>query len=209
MIEPIVSGVLLGGVLALLVGPVFFMIINTSIKKGFLPASMLAFGVLLSDALFVVLTYYGSSFIFYLKEYNQVVAICGGLLIITFGIFTFFKQPTVKADALEVIDDSKTRAIDVVKGFTMNSLNPSALLFWLGVAGTISLKEQYQGWHTLTFYTVTLGVVFSTDLLKAWVATRLKGLITARFLIWMNRISGIALGAYGVFMIAKIFTTGY
>lgn len=209
MIEPIVSGILLGGVLALLVGPVFFMIINTSIKKGFLPASMLALGVLISDALFVVLTYYGSSFLFYLKEYNHIVAICGGLLILTFGIFTFFKQPTIKADALEVIDDSKTRAIDVVKGFTMNSLNPSALLFWLGVAGTISLKEQYQGWHTLTFYTATLGVVFLTDLLKAWVATRLKGFITARFLIWMNRISGIALGAYGVFMIAKIFTTGY
>ncbi len=209
MIEPIISGLLLGGVLALLVGPVFFMIINTSIKKGFLPASMLAFGVLISDGLFVVLTYFGSSLLLYLKEYNQIVAICGGLLILTFGVFTFFKKATVTADALEMIDDSKTRAIDIVKGFTMNSLNPSALLFWLGVAGTISLKEQYHAWHTLAFYSATLGVVFSTDLLKAWVAARLKGLITARFLVWMNRISGLALSAYGVFMIAKVFTNGY
>lgn len=209
MIEPIISGILLGGVLALLVGPVFFMIINTSIKKGFLPASMLAFGVLLSDALFVVLSYYGSSFIFYMKEYNHIVAICGGLLILTFGIFTFFKQPKVSADALEVIDDSKTRAIDVIKGFSMNTLNPSAFLFWLGVAGTISLKENYEAMHTLIFYSVTLGMVFSTDLLKAWIATRLKGLITSKFLVWMNRISGLALGAYGVFMITKVLTTAY
>lgn len=209
MIEPVISGILLGGVLALLVGPVFFMIINTSIKKGFLPASMLAFGVLISDALFIILTYYGSSFLFYLKEYNHIVAMSGGLLILTFGIFTYFKKAVVTADALEVIDDSKTRVIDIVKGFTMNSLNPSALLFWLGVAGTISLKEQYQGWHTLAFYSATLGMVFSTDLLKAWVATRLKGIITAAFLIWMNRISGIALGAYGIYMIVKSFTTGY
>jgi threonine/homoserine/homoserine lactone efflux protein len=209
MIEPIISGLLLGGVLALLVGPVFFMIINTSIKKGFLPASMLAFGVLLSDGLFVLLTYYGSSFLFYLKEYNQIVAICGGLLILTFGIFTFFKRATVKADALEVIDDSKTRAIDVVKGFTMNSLNPSALLFWLGVAGTVSIKEHYHGWYTLAFYSATLGMVFSTDLLKAWIAARLKGMITSNFLVWMNRISGLALMIYGIVMIAKIFTTGY
>ena len=209
MAEPIISGILLGGVLALLVGPVFFMILNTSIKKGFLPASMLAFGVLISDALFVVLSYYGSSFLFYLKEHNQLIAICGGLLILTFGVFTFFKQATVSVDALEVIDDSKTRAIDVVKGFTMNTLNPSALLFWLGVAGTISLKDHYDGYHVIAFYGATLGTVFSTDILKAWIAARLKGIITARFLVWMNRISGFALAAYGIYMISKTFTTGY
>ena len=205
MIEPVISGILLGSVLALLVGPVFFMIINTSIKKGFLPASMLAFGVLLSDALFVVLTYFGSSVLFYLQEYDYIVGFSGGLLIIIFGVFTFFKKATVSADALEMIDDSKTRIIDVIKGFTMNSLNPSALLFWLGVAGTISLKEKYHGWYSAAFYGATLGMVFSTDLLKAWVAARLKGIITSRFLIWMNRISGIALAAYGFYMIVKIF----
>ncbi len=206
MLEPVIGGILLGSVLALLVGPVFFMIINTSIKKGFIPASMLAVGVLLSDALFVVLTYFGSSVLFYLKTYHYIVGISGGLLITTFGIFTFFKKATVSADALEMIDDSKTRAIDVIKGFTMNSINPSALLFWLGVAGTITVKEQYHGWHSFVFYCATLGVVFSTDLLKAWIADRLKGIITSRALVWMNRISGVALAGYGILMIVKIFT---
>ncbi len=206
MIEPVIGGILLGGVLALLVGPVFFMIINTSIKKGFLPASMLAFGVLLSDALFVALTYYGSSFLIYVQEYNHLIGLCGGLLILSFGVFTFFKKASVSAEALEVIDDSKTRVIDIIKGFTMNTLNPSALLFWLGVAGTISVKEHYTGIHALLFYSSTLGMVFSTDLLKAWISTRLKGIISEIFLVWMNRISGMALAAYGIFMIVKIFT---
>lgn len=206
MLEPIISGMLLGGVLALLVGPVFFMIINTSIKKGVLPASMLALGVLFSDALFVVLTYYGSSYLFYLKEYNHIIGICGGLLILGFGIVTFFKEARIHADALEVIDDSKTRAIDVLKGFMMNTLNPSALLFWLGVAGAITVKEHYTGYSALFFYGGTLGMVFGTDLLKAWIASRLKGIITGNFLVWMNRISGVALGGYGVIMIVKIFT---
>jgi threonine/homoserine/homoserine lactone efflux protein len=209
MIEAIIGGVLLGGVLALLVGPVFFMIINTSIKKGFLPASMLALGVLISDAAFVVLTYFGSSFIFYLKEYHTAVGICGGLLIFSFGVFTFFKKATVTADALEVIDDSRTRAIDVVKGFMMNSLNPSALLFWLGVAGTVTLEEKYHGWYSFAFYSATLGMVFSTDLLKAWVAARLKGLISGNFLLWMNRVSGMALCAYGIYMLSRNFSAGY
>ncbi len=207
MVEPVISGILLGGLLALLVGPVFFMIINTSIKKGFLPASMLAFGVLLSDALFVILTYYGSSFLFYMKEHDDVIGICGGLLILGFGVGTYFKDATIKAEALEVIDDSKTRAIDVIKGFTMNTLNPSALLFWLGVAGTITVKDNYTGYNAMLFYGSTLGMVFGTDLLKAWVSTRLKGIITGKFLMWMNRISGLALSIFGIYMIVKIFTS--
>ena len=206
MFEPVINGLLLGGVLALLVGPVFFMIINTSIKKGFLPASMLALGVLLSDSLFVILSYYGSSFLFYIQEYDTIVGTAGGLLILTFGIFTFFKEATIKAEALEVIDDSKTRAIDVIKGFMMNTLNPSALLFWLGVAGNLTLKEHYTGYNAFLFYGSTLGMVFATDLLKAWVATLLKGKINGKFLLWMNRISGLALCAYGLYMIIKIFT---
>ncbi len=206
MLQPVISGIILGSVLALLVGPVFFMILNTSIKKGFLPASMLAIGVLLSDALFVAITYFGSSFLFYLKEYDKIVGISGGLLILAFGFFTFFKDATVKADALEVIDDSKTRLIDVVKGFTMNSLNPSALLFWLGVAGTITINPDLAGANAFIFYSSTLGMVFATDLLKAYVASRLKGIITSKFLLWMNRVSGIALAAYGIYMILNIFS---
>lgn len=204
MLEPVVSGLLLGGVLALLVGPVFFMIINTSIKKGFLPASMLALGVLLSDALYVGLTYYGSSLLSYLQEYEKITGLSGGILILGFGLATYFKKPKVSAEALEDIDDSKTRAIDVLKGFTMNTLNPAALLFWLGVAGTISVKDQFTGYYALLFYSSTLSVVFLTDILKAYVATKLKGMITGKFLIWMNRISGVALVSYGVYMIAKI-----
>ena len=206
MFEPVISGIILGGVLALLVGPVFFMIINTSIKKGVLAASMLAIGVLLSDGFFVALTYFGSSFLSYLQEYKKIVGISGGVLILAFGIFTFFKEASVKADALEMIDDSKTRMIDVIKGFTMNTLNPSALLFWLGVAGTITVNNHFTGYHALLFYTSTLGVVFGTDLLKAYVASKLKGIITGSFLLWMNRISGIALAAYGTYMIINIFT---
>jgi threonine/homoserine/homoserine lactone efflux protein len=206
MLEAIISGAILGGVLALLVGPVFFMIINTSIKKGFLPASMLAIGVLISDAMYVVLTWYGSSVLLYMKEYDAVVGITGGLLILVFGVFTFLKEAKVHADALELPDDSKTRAIDIAKGFTMNTLNPSAVLFWLGVAGTITVNNQFTGSYAVLFYSSTLGVVFGTDLLKAWAASRLKNLITAGFLMWMNRISGAALACYGLFMIGKFLT---
>lgn len=204
--NPLISGLLLGGVLSLMVGPVFFMIINTSIKKGFLPASMLAIGVFLSDLMYVLLTYYGSSMLTVMQQHDTAVGLTGGILILLFGIFTFFKEARVDAGALELVDDSKTRAIDILKGFMMNTLNPSALLFWLGVAGTLSVKQEFSGQQALLFYSGTLGMVLSSDLLKAWLATRARKMVSAVFLLWMNRISGVALACFGIYMIARLFT---
>lgn len=209
MTEAIISGLLLGGVLAFMVGPVFFLIINTSVKKGFLPAAMLAVGVLISDAMFVTLTWYGSSLIFYMKAYDRAIGFTGGLLILAFGIFTYLKQPRVHADALEIPDDSKTRIIDIIKGYTMNTLNPSVLLFWIGVAGMITVNEHLSGRYSWLFYCCTLGMVFSTDLLKAWAASRLKGIITGTTLLWMNRVAGIALGCFGSYMIIKFLVVPF
>ena len=203
---PLLSGLLLGCVLAMLVGPVFFMIINTSIKKGFYPSAMLAVGVFMSDLFFVVLTYYGSALLLILQQNDRVIGITGGLLIIVFGTYTFFKEARVSVEAFELVDDSRTRAIDVMKGFMMNTFNPAALLFWLGVAGTITIKEQFTGYNAALFYGSTLGTLLCADLLKAYVATRLKKLINAQVLIWMNRVCGIAIGSYGIFMIARIFS---
>jgi threonine/homoserine/homoserine lactone efflux protein len=203
--NPLISGLLLGGVLSLMVGPVFFMIINTSIKKGFLPATMLAIGVFLSDLMYVLLTYYGSSMLNIMREHDTAVGLSGGILIMMFGLFTFFKEAKVDAGALELVDDSRTRAIDILKGFMMNTLNPSALLFWLGVAGTLSVKQDFNDQQAVLFYTGTLGMVLASDLLKAWLATRARKIVSGSFLLWMNRISGIALFCFGIYMIIRLF----
>jgi threonine/homoserine/homoserine lactone efflux protein len=206
MIGPFFSGVILGLVLAMMVGPVFFMVINTSLKQGHLAAVMLAIGVLLSDALYALVTYYGSSLIFYLKKYDFVIGIIGGSLIIIFGILIFTKKPKVEAEALELQRSGTRTVINILKGFTMNTLNPSAFLFWLGVAGTITVKQHFTDFNALLFYSGTLITVFATDLTKSYLATKLKKVITEKFLIWMNRVCGSGLIIYGGYMIIRFFT---
>ena len=46
-------------VLAFLIGPVFFTIIQTSIERGFGSGTLVAVGVSLSDAFYITLTYLG------------------------------------------------------------------------------------------------------------------------------------------------------
>ena len=48
--EPLFSGIGFGLLLAIMLGPVFFTILQTSLHEGFKAGLFLAFGVLLSDA---------------------------------------------------------------------------------------------------------------------------------------------------------------
>ena len=68
--EIILNGIISGIVLAFLIGPVFFLILSTSINKGFRQASFLATGVMLSDAMYIVIAYFGSTLLVGNKEFD-------------------------------------------------------------------------------------------------------------------------------------------
>ena len=206
MFEPILAGVTLGLVLAMLIGPIFFMLLNTSLKKGFIAAAYLAFGVMLSDGIYITIAYFGSTYISLIQTQKIWIGLGGGLLMIGFGVANLFKKPTISADELELPDDSKTLWIDTGKGFMMNMLNPFVLLFWMGVAGTLAAKEHFSNSNTILFFIATLGTIFSTDLLKAWLATRLKKIIRPHFLLLLNRLSGIGIILFGCKMLFNIFS---
>ena len=53
----ILKGVVTGFVLSIMIGPVFFVLLETSIKKGVRAALALDLGVLLSDLLYILIAY--------------------------------------------------------------------------------------------------------------------------------------------------------
>ena len=61
MTDPIISGIGLGLVLAMMVGPVFFARIQLSIDKGFVAAVLMALGVVVSDGIYILFAWFGSS----------------------------------------------------------------------------------------------------------------------------------------------------
>ena len=204
MINIIIHGVSLGLLLSIMIGPVFFLLLNTSIKKGFKPAAYLAAGVALSDMMFIIIAYYGSTLIGTVNKSNSKIGWIGGLLLITFGLISIFKKTSTQSENIKLPDDSRTLFIDTGKGFVMNSLNPFVLVFWIGVitalnAGTITGKPEI-----IIFFIIVIVTVFSTDLLKAYLAIKIKKLMTTKLLLWLNRLSGLALIFYGIKLIFDI-----
>jgi threonine/homoserine/homoserine lactone efflux protein len=201
MLEPVLSGFVFGLVLAIMLGPVFFTLLQTALHEGFKAGVHLAFGVLLSDAACITVAYFFASQLDLTGRYKVAVGWIGGLLLIGFGIINFFRKVKPK----EVDDNKKTvHAKFILKGFAMNTLNPAVMLFWIGIISLIKLKEDYTRVHEAIFFATVLTTVFGTDLLKSFIANRISHLLNATVLHWINWIVGSVLIAFGLRMIFKV-----
>lgn len=200
MLEPLLSGITFGLALALMVGPVFFALIQTSLHESFRAGAYFALGVFLSDASLIALGYVFAGQLDLLNTHRDLMGWIGGAVLIVFGVFQMTRQPKIR----EVDDERRTvHGHYLVRGFLMNTLNPMVLLFWLSVIGIVSVRAHYTPADRMTFFASVLGTVLSTDLLKSYGAGKLKRLLSARVMKWINRITGLVVAGFGVEMIIR------
>lgn len=203
----IVQGILLGLLLTVLIGPVFFVLIETSLRRGVRAALWMDLGVFVSDVTFILLGYVFTSELESLQESDEgILRIIGGSVFIVFGIATFFKDkkakkpPKEKKPIIRLKLNSKFWFVDIVKGFLLNGLNPSVLFFWIGMVAIA--QNRYSGDDLLIgmFFSSLLITFFMFDIIKIIGANALKKFITPRFLVLMNKTIGIGLTVFGLVM---------
>lgn len=200
-----IEGTVLGLSLAFLFGfgPAFFALIQTGIYRGFLPGILLALGIFLNDLLIVSLSVFGASSIMSGIENFTAIGIIGGLLLIVFGIITYRKKTEVENAENNANIKSPLPIIYIAKGFLLNAANPFVWLFWISIIVGITARFNADTTKLIYFFSGTLSVVLLTDIIKTFAASRLKQFVTGKFLILINKIAGIAIVGFGIFLIIK------
>lgn len=196
--EVILNGIISGFVLALLVGPVFLTILQTSIERGFGCGTYVAIGVSLSDAFYISLTYLGFYQIFDQEIFREYLAYFGGFVLLIFGLYYLFVKTknNYRFDPEKVPVNNPWRLIG--KGFIINGLSPMTLIFWLGTVGVATTKFDYTTPDkAIPFFATIVSTVFITDVLKAKLADKLRQLLTPKFIRNLNIILGLALLIFG------------
>ena len=206
VIEIIFNGVQLGIVLAFLVGPVFFAILQTSVEQGFWRGVLVAFGVSISDILYVTICYFGMAQVVANSKLQIYMAYGGGAILIGFGFYHLLIKSRAKPvdPAAPVKERHFTRY--VLKGFIINGMTPMVLLFWIGTVSLATLNFGYKDAGAFVlFFGFLLGTVLVTDIMKAYLADKLRKLLTPRSLKIMNVILGLVLIFFGFRLI--LFTS--
>ncbi len=202
MIALIFHAVQLGIVLTFLVGPVFFTIIQTSIERGFWRGVLVAFGVSLSDILYVAICYFGFAQVMADSKLKLYLAYGGGAILIGFGLYHLLIKSRAKLAAPSTSVTERRQYRYVVKGFLINGMTPMVLFFWIGTVSVATINYGYSkpGEFAL-FFAFLLGTVLSTDILKAYLADKLRRLLTEKSMKIMNIVLGIALIFFGIRLI--------
>jgi len=205
--EIVLNGIKFGVVLAFLIGPVFFTIIQTSIERGFWKGALVALGVSVSDMLYVAICYLGLFQFLNDPKFRTNMAYVGGAILILFGLYHLLIKSR-KAHVVTVQTVNETRSFKYfLKGFVINGISPMVLIFWVATLSMATVEMGYSGGFELfIFFAALLFTVLSTDLIKAYLADKLRSLITHRFLIVMNVGVGIFLIIFGIQLLLKAKT---
>lgn len=200
--ELVSSAILIGILLSLvLIGPVFFMVLETSISNGWKSAIVLDLGVISSDLMCILIAYYGSKELAEAIQNSPSIYIFGGFFIFIYGLMMYIKRPDIKARNMKAV--SKNYLKTYFNGFILNTLNVGVLVFWFFVVGTIVI--QYGKKDTMVFMGIVLGTFFCLDLLKIMLAQRLKEKFTFRRVFYFKKIIGLILMIFGIIVILKGF----
>jgi threonine/homoserine/homoserine lactone efflux protein len=192
--EIILKGVLSGIVLACLIGPVFFTLLQTSIERGFSSGVFVAIGISVSDSLYILISYFGLTKFMEATNFRHYMAYGGGVILLLFGLYYLFvkSRKLAKYDSQKTGDASGLRL--AAKGFIINGLSPMVLFFWLATVSVATTQLGYASHQqALMFFASIVLTVFSTDLLKAKLADKLRGLITPKLIRALNLVLGFVM----------------
>ena len=203
MFHILLQGIALGFTLAIFIGPAFFTLLQTSIHRGFKSAAFLAIGIFFSDFTLIILTYLGATQIIDEPQNQMAFGFVGGIILIIFGIFTFLRKVQLEADENEVYSRPPRPFTYIIKGYFLNIANPFIWVFWMGVMGYVSnfgLEEKF----VISFYSGTLGTVLFTDLVKSYIANKIKQYLKPNIMTIINRIVGLTLVVFGIVLIWRV-----
>ncbi len=203
-LHPLFEGLILGLTVAITLGPALFALLQTSIKHGVKIGIFLALGIFLSDLALVVGCYFGASRIITDAKYHLILGIIGGFVMFAFGVYTFFKKvpQTEQVEAISEIKVKKKGALPYFfKGFLLNIANPFLWVFW--ISSVLAVNGSYGGDQrsVALFFTGTLAMVLTTDILKVLLANKIKVMGNPQVTIWVNRIVGLLFIIIGAFII--------
>jgi threonine/homoserine/homoserine lactone efflux protein len=198
LVEPILKGLLLGLILSISIGPVIFAIIKQSLTNGKRSGYAFVVGVSSSDFVLLFICNVFTSLFNLVLNHKSAIALAGAGFLLIMGLYTLFfkklKLENMGSDGVNKTVSIKDLVSSYFSGFLMNTLNPSVFLFWFAWTAAINNSAddtpnpiQYK----LVVFGTCLGFVLLSDLIKVFLAGKLRPRLTEKNLLWINRFSGM------------------
>lgn len=204
--------------MSFLIGPVFFVLLEASIKKGPINAVFIDIGVLLGDILYLLLAYFFAQEVLEKLQDNEFVKYIAGAVFIGMGIVAILKRDKPKKkkeinvdEVLDEVDGVKDGVANlpkkmnakiaiglILKGFGLNAINPGVLLYWIAACAAATEQLNISQGQMFTYFTITLSTMFGVDMVKIYFAGKLKSKLTDKTISYISIVIGGIFIVFGI-----------
>ena len=210
MLNDILAAIPWGILLAFTIGPVFFVLLETSITKGFKAAMVFDLGVVIGDIVFILIAYYSTNQLLEQLKGDPSLFIFGGVIMFFFGLISFIKEKRNKNRKInpELTKDvlSRNNYLGLFfKGFLLNFINIGVLGFWVGIIIVFGPKMNMEPNRIVLFLSSIIITYIITDVIKIILAKQLKNRLTPYIIYKIKRVISVILMVFGFFLIIQGF----
>lgn len=201
MIQDILLAIPLGILLCFMIGPVFFVLLETAAVKGFRAALVFDLGVVTADFVFIAIAYFSSYRLINSIKDEPALFIFGGLIMITYGIISFIKLKRAAKNIDETVEVElikKNYGSLFVKGFLLNFINVGVLGFWLLIFITFGPQLELKTSRLMLFFISVIATYLAVDIIKMILAKKLKNKMTPTNILKIKKVTSIILVIFGV-----------
>jgi threonine/homoserine/homoserine lactone efflux protein len=203
----IASGIIMGLIAAVPVGPVNLICIRRTFAFGPVNGFVSGLGAALGDGIFAAITGLGLTWVAQLIEgYATIIELIGGAMLVVFGYRAFWAQALPRETEASADKGGATLVGAIVSTFALTITNPATLLAFTAMfAGLGGLAGGAGSYNDAAF--VVAGVVGGS---AGWwlVLTGIIGLFHARIdagaMQMINRISGALVALFGVAVLGNL-----
>lgn len=204
MLELILSAVGLGVMLSLVfIGPIFFLLIETSFSRGPKHAITLDIGVVLADVLCIVASYYASGDLVELIDKHPGFYRITAFIVFIYALFMIVSKTKMHISGEQSMI-SKSYFKTFLNGFFFNILNIGVVLFWL--VTVISVRNAYPATSDFLLYmSLVVGTYLVIDFVKIYLAKVFRDKLTQALANRIRRIVGFVLVGFSVIIFLQSF----
>lgn len=199
-----IEGYGFGLILVILIGPVFFTLLKSSLEYGFKAGFTVACGIILGDAICVALALGLLGDTTFLRDPDTLlyIGITAGIIVFLLGLRYYFR-PSLETGGKEIKLKASKYLGFFTQGFLVNFINPFVFTIWFGY--TAIAQNNYPAYNDqVLFLAAALLGIFSTDILKAAFAHFLKIFLRIDWLTRIYKIIGIILIVSGIGIIIRV-----
>ena len=203
----VLSGIQIGLALSILLGPIFFALIQAGVEQGIRAGTMVGAGIWISDILFILMVYFSANYITEIVASDYFVSVLGYggfLILVVVGLGTLMSKPPSLADQDNPDIRNATYWALWLKGFLINTINPFTFFFWISMMSTVVIDGDYSRQQALLFFGSILATIIVTDFTKVVLAKQIRRWLKDKHILLLRRISGSALIIFGVVLLIRV-----